>query len=132
MFRDVESHFLDWLKAEFPSLADTGIDDPDTHVGRATPDDLQDRFPFVRVARGGGGGTRREDFPVLDVDVFDSTRQSAYDLSEAIRERLLGVPLILAGLRIDSVETEVAPRRLPWDADGTHRRSATYNLGYRR
>lgn len=129
-FPDVEAALMDWLKATFPDLADGGI--IDQHVGNDVPADVQARLPFVTVERVDGDDDFFTDYPEVDVEVFDSSRNGAYHLSEAIRQRLRDPLLNLAGVRVDRVLTSTGPRRLPWDADGTHRRGATYRLSIRR
>lgn len=130
LFPDVEAHVLDWLKARLEVLADGPI--TDEHVGTETPADLQARLPFVRVERIGGNATHLEDYPRVEVEVFDSTRAGAYALAEAIRSLLLSPLSRRVGSRIDNVDTEIAPRRLPWEAAGTVRFSAEYSLSFRR
>lgn len=130
-FPDIEEAHLTWLTSTFPALAGT-VAQPRFHVGTVTPSNLQERFPFVRVRRGGGARTFREDYPLMDYDVFDSTRKGAYDLSQEIQNALLVPLLSIAGVRIDSVEVETAPSLLPWEAQGTIRFGFTNNLSLRR
>ncbi len=108
--------------------------EPLVGVGRTaveTPDDLEDRMPFVRIMRVGGGRDRLNDQPTVDIDVFAATYTAAENLAEQIAEWLIGPP---SGIReFDRVTCEVAPRELPWVDDNTVRRwGATYRTVTRR
>lgn len=132
VFPDIEAAVLDWLKAEFAILADEA-GEVDTHVGADMPGvSLESRLPFVWARRTGGADRFFSDYPVVDIDVFGSTRRAAYDLSESIRAKLLAAPVLAGGVVIDTATTRTSPIRLPWDNEKVRRWGATYELSARR
>ncbi len=111
-------------------LALEGLAGGAEHTGTETPDDLQDRLPFVRVRRVTGDSTWLNDRPVVEVDVFAATQDVAWRLAEDIRDYLVGPPPPLPLL--DRIDCEQGPRELPW-ADGRVRRwGADYRVTSRR
>lgn len=127
---DVEKRMLDWLKATFPDLADEP-GDVDTHVGTETPVSFDGRLPFVRAYKPDGAAYYLEQDAQIEVDVFASGRQVSYDLSEEIQARLQRLPLVLSGLRVDRVDVDMTPVKLPWDNSKVVRFGATYTLSVR-
>jgi len=104
-------------------------DDPD-RTGPETPDDLQDRMPFIRAYRIGGGRDRLSDFPTIALDVFAASYSAAESLAEDIDQWLCGPPPPIAVL--DRVERDIAPRRLPWGDETLFRFGAQYTVVTRR
>ncbi len=121
VFPDVESAVMDLLERWY------GL-----NVGTATPADLEDFLPYVRVGLVAGRDDFVTDYSVLDLDVFTATRQQGYDLHEDIRARLLGRPHATGLAVIDRVRTEEKARPVPWDNPRVRRRLATYRISARR
>jgi hypothetical protein len=101
------------------------------HTDIRTPADFTDLLPFCRVRRTGGGSTRLNDHPVVDVDVFAALYDDAVLYAAAVREFLVGpAPGIR---RVDACRCDPGPRELPWGDDTSVRRiGATYHLTLRR
>lgn len=123
-FPDLEFGLLDWLEARFSELIG--------HVGTETPDDLDQRFPFVRAYVVAGTDDGLTDRSVVDIDVFADRREQARALAERIRTELTVYPPVVGGVILDTAFTEVRPRRLPWPDEQTRRWGATYRLSARR
>lgn len=104
----------------------------DGHAGTEVPADLQDRLDFVRVGRIGGPDNGLTDFPIVDVDFFGATRDSAVAGAEAVRDLLTGSYHFVNGVLIDTASTPVGPRELPWLGMGVRRFTGTYHLETRR
>lgn len=107
------------------------------HVGSETPPDLQQRLPFVRVTRYGGGDDGVTDTAEVDVDVYGTRRTPTFKLAEAIREVLLAAPHVLhtpdGPVVCDSVATITGPFQPPGGDDDTVRRfTASYSARFRR
>lgn len=107
------------------------------HVGSETPNDLQQRLPFARVTRIGGGDDGVTDTAELDVDVYGTRRTATWMLAEAVRERLLAGPhaLTVDGIAVvcDRVSTITGPFQPPGGDDDTVRRfAASYSARFRR
>lgn len=126
--------FPNIAKAGVYLLADLvgGLD----HADIATPADLQQRLPFIRVGRTTGPDDGTSDFPVFDVDYFAATWDEACDGAEAVRDFLASgyhfVEWSDGSALIDSVVTAVGPRQLPWLATGVVRFTGTYRAQTRR
>lgn len=107
-----------------------------TQIGVEYPADLASRLPYAAIERIGGPRTRLNDYPLLDVEVFASSRTQAESLSERIDALLLGYPhSVMVGTRhvaIDSVTPLTTPRRIPWDDANVRRFGATYQFSVRR
>lgn len=108
IFRDAEAVVLDLIEAYFATS------EYRVKVGDQTPadEDLQDAMPFVRVGRVGGApirGSEHTDRPVIDVDVFASTRRDARRLAALIEQLMLSAPHPL-----DEVNVLMSPQRLSW------------------
>jgi hypothetical protein len=96
-----------------------------------TPQNLNERLPFVRIVRTGGGSGLISDGARFEVDVFAGTYLAAEQLAEQIRQYLCGPPP--GPHALDRVECLTGPRELPWDDDGLVRRwSAEYGAVTRR
>ena len=100
--------------------------------GTVTPPNLDTSLPFLRVTRIGGPDTRFIDTARIDVDAFDDLRADAYALAEAVRQRLLNVPHIVAAGRLDSVITDSGPHEVPWGDTKVRRFTASYSISSRR
>lgn len=107
------------------------------HVGSETPPDLQQRLPFVRVTRYGGGDDGVTDAADIDVDVYGDRRTPTLRLAEQVRELLTrGSHVVSSGgarVVLDAVETILAPFQPPGNGDETVRRfTASYSVRARR
>lgn len=100
------------------------------HTGPETPADLQEKLPFIRAYRIGGGRDRLSDFPTVTVDVFASSYSEAEALAEDVSQWLCGPPPPIALL--DRVDPDVAPRLLPWGDERIFRFQAQYTVVTRR
>lgn len=101
------------------------------HTAIETPLDLNDRLPFIRIVRIGGGSGRVSDGPRVEIDVFAGSYLAAEQLAERIRQYLTGPPP--GPIFLDRVDCSIGPRELPWDDDGLVRRwSAEYEAVTRR
>lgn len=100
--------------------------------GTATPADLQQILPFVRVTLVTGRDDGVTDYSVVDIDVYTATRQQGYDLAEDIRARLLDAPHRAGTVVIDKVRTETKPFQADWEDQNVRRRIATYRFSARR
>ena len=95
------------------------------HVGSMTPEDLEQRLPYLRVVRLGGPRTQLFDYPVVDVDLFDVDEQTGAPRASAIANRLLSKPPPHPSL--DVVGCDPAFRELPWgDNENVRRWGATF------
>lgn len=121
-FPDTESVVMDWVAENFPAATVISVGAPEG--------DAWD--PLVRVLGTGGIDDRITDYPLVDVDTFSRDRQTAYDLCEAIRARLLEFPHRVSGALIDRVQTNRRPSRGPWQDENVHRYMASYVLSIRR
>lgn len=93
-----------------------------THVGLATPSDLQSRMPFVRVTRYGGSDDDVTDRAAIDVDVYAPTRSVARRVAEQVRDLLTAHPWRDvapdgAASVIDGVDTITGPFQPPAGLD---------------
>ncbi|MFG3710886.1 hypothetical protein [Micromonospora sp. NPDC047730] len=101
------------------------------HTGSETPDDLQDRLPYIRVRRRGGPSDRFSDYASVEVDVFASRYDVAEPLAEAVRELLTGTPITVGRAVIDRITCPNGPVERPW-GPGVRRFGATYRVVSRR
>lgn len=99
------------------------------HTGDETPTSFTNVLPFVRADRVGGASRDGvTDRPVVDVDVYASTRREAKEIAQLIEQLLLSRPS-----PIDSCTVLMAPQRVKWVEDSPIRRFyASYHLGLRR
>jgi hypothetical protein len=95
------------------------------HVGSETPDDLEERLPFVRVYRADGHRTHLFDYPIVDVDYFDVDEQTGAPRASRLANLLLRKPPPHPS--IDLVTCEPSFRELPWgDNENVRRWGATF------
>ena len=128
-FPDVEAGVLDVLAPLAPG-------------SNETPPDLDRRLAAVgdaavagwfRVRRIGGGDDGVTDAAQVDVDVFATSRQRAFDLARAARELLTDGPAPSApGCILDRVTVVVAPVEVPNENVRITRYLATYRATARR
>lgn len=125
-YRDEEIVVLDQIDALFAW-------EPGVHSGDQTPadEDLEKALPFVRAGRAGGAPIRGEehtDRPVIDIDVFASTRAEAKSMANRIEQMMLA-----AQHPIDDVNVLMGPQRVPW-VEGVPivRMYASYQVSLRR
>lgn len=126
VYRDAEAVALDQIEAHFEWQ-------PGVHTGDQTPADeaLEAALPFVRVGRTGGApirGSEHTDRPVIDIDVFASTRSESFRIAKEIEQ------LMLARRHpFDDVNVLMSPQRIPW-VDGVPivRFYASYQASLRR
>lgn len=132
-FPDLEVTAADWLEREFPALVGptprSGL-----KVGTVLPMPFKaDRAPFVRVSDLGGSEENIVTMvSPLEVDVYDRTRDGAYDLSEGIRAKLVGSPHRIGEARIDRVTLISKPTLAEWPDNDIKRFIATYRVSLRR
>lgn len=126
VFRDEEAVVLDQIDAYFEWS-------PGVHSGDQTPADeaLEAALPFVRVGRTGGSpirGSEHTDRPVIDIDVFASTRAEAKRMAKQIEQLLMA-----SRHPLDNVNVLMSPQRIPW-VDGVPivRFYASYQASLRR
>lgn len=131
-FPDVEDVLLTWAKETFEVLGDPEDGPVDLHVGSQTPPRLAERLPFLMVARIGGGDNFVTDFATVSIDVFGAKRSDAYDLIEAVRERLLRTPVRASGAVLDNCRTRSGPQRAPWSGDDVVRINIEMEISARR
>jgi len=106
-------------------------------VGTSLPSGLDVTLPYVRVDRVGGRQEKLLETPVLDLDVFHSSRPLAVSLSETISTFLLGYPhaVVLPGGRkviLDIIEQVSPPVEVPWDDSNIRRFLSSYQITVRR
>lgn len=106
------------------------VDDDPTRTGPETPTDLQARLPFIRAYRVGGQREWVSDYPTVAVDVFAADYSTAEALAEDVSQWLCGPPPPIPVF--DRVETDIAPRRLPWGDERIFRFQAQYTVVTRR
>ncbi|MFJ6636567.1 hypothetical protein ACIQMR_35165 [Streptomyces sp. NPDC091376] len=117
---DIEAVLAPWVEATF-----------DATGASATPDDLQDRLPFIRVERVGGSDDRFKGRPRVAVDVFAATADEARTLANDVRDALLFLRGPVNGAVISDVRCDSGPSRQPWANPEIHRRGATYTVSLR-
>lgn len=100
-------------------------------AGSETPEDLEQRLPYVRILRIGGYSDRLTDFATVEVDVFAGTYAQAEPLAERIRQHLTGPPLRVGPVVLDRITCESGPVELPW-APRVRRFNASYVVRSRR
>lgn len=100
-------------------------------VFREVPPNLTHAVPLVTVARFGGADKNVViDQPVVQLDVFASTADSAEDLAEDLRTALrTRLPkYTFGGAVVGRVATFSGPQLLPWSSSNVWRVSARYEL----
>lgn len=126
-FRDETAAVLAIVEAYF---AAPGPEQRTIFTGDETPrDGFDSELPYVRIDRV-GGATREgiTDRPVVDVDVYASTRAEAKRIAQIIEQLLLSRPH-----PIDTCTVLMAPQKVKWvDGVPIRRFYASYHLGLRR
>ncbi|MCQ6554794.1 hypothetical protein NPS70_16535 [Streptomyces sp. C10-9-1] len=117
---DIESVLAPWAETTF-----------DVFGCAATPADLEDRLPVVRVERIGGFDDRFRGHPRVAVDVFAATTDEARTLANAVRDALLFLRGPVNGAVISDVRCDSGPSAQPWTNPAVHRRGATYTVSAR-
>jgi hypothetical protein len=104
------------------------------HVGTVLPFPFKaDLTPYVRISDLGGSEENIVTMvSPLEVDVYDVTRDGAYDLSEGIRAKLVGSPHRIGEARIDKVTVVSKPTLAEWPDNDIRRFIATYRVSLRR
>lgn len=127
-FRDEEAIVLDAIRSYFGAA---GPEHRTVYTGDETPTSFEGRLPFIRAGRVGGApraGEEHTDRPVIDVDVYATTRSEAKTIANLITQLLLSRPH-----PIDHCAVLMAPQRVTWVEGQTIRRFyASYHLGLRR
>lgn len=97
------------------------------HVGSTTPDDLEQRLPYLRVMRVDGTRTHQFDYPIVDLDYFDVDEATGAPRASRLANRLLGKPPPHPS--IDVAYCEPSFRELPWgDSETVRRWGATFTF----
>ncbi len=102
-----------------------------TKVFREVPSNLVQAVPLVTVARfGGADDTATIDKPVVQLDVFASTADSAEEHGEDLRTamRVKLVKRTFNGAVVGRVATFSGPQLMPWGLTNVYRVSARYQL----
>ena len=136
-FPDAEKVFEAWLRATFPLELGLTDDDPTKwHTATSFPPDLAARLPLLVVGRLGGVTGRLEDFPILDVDTFHSTRAAAISLDARISAAFLGYPHVVGldtrTVVLDQVTQSRGQVPVPWEDSNVRRIASTYQFSVRR
>ena len=99
------------------------------HLGTSTPDNLEQRLPFLRVRRiGGYDADPFTDRARISVDVFAGSYADGVAKAEAVRQRYRSGPY-----PFDRVDTVTGPVETPWsDGSDVRRWTATYLMSSRR
>lgn len=118
---DVEAVLIAWLEANVE----------DVRASTETPPDLDERLPWLQVARIGGpyDGFRR-DRPTVDITTFALTGPAAADLALQV-QHLLHAQLwgaVTGGAVFSRVQTDVGPHWVPYDNPNMRRYEATYGF----
>lgn len=120
VFPDIEAAFHELLSG----FGENGV---------ATPPDLENKLPFIRVQAIGGGDDRVTDSVSLAVSVFTADR-SGLEIAEQIRQTLTatGGKATSVGV-IDRITTDLRPIEVPWTDGATIRQfAARYRVRARR
>lgn len=100
------------------------------HVGTETPDDLEDRLPFVRVNRTGGARTHLLDYPIVEISYFDADELTGYPRASQLLNTLIGKPPPHPS--IDVAYCDTGFRELPWFNEEVRHWGATVSIETRR
>lgn len=117
---DVETVLAPWLEAELEVFS-----------AAATPADLEDNLPMIRVERIGGPDGRFSAHPRVAVDVFAATADEARVLAGRVRDVLVFVSGSVGNSVVRGVRCDAGPSRQPWANESVHRRGATYTVSLR-
>jgi hypothetical protein len=117
------------------SLALDGIETPH-QVGEFPGSDLEKHLPYIAIEVVTGTADYFEQEPIIDVDVFASSRAEAKKVAGAIQLAFLQYPwsVQVAGrnVTIDEMRCNRLPVKLPWEDPEIRRQSATYQFSARR
>lgn len=132
-----ETHvYADELMRELVlSLGIEELEDPE-QVGEFPGSDLKDRLPYVAIEVVTGTADYFEQEPIIDIDVFASSRSEAKKVAAALQLAFLQYPWSVQvaerNVTIDEVRCNRTPVKLPWEDPEVRRQSATYQLSVRR
>jgi hypothetical protein len=125
---DVEELVCNYLRSVLPAL----------HVGLVVPadDSIADVLPFVRVTRQAGLGLHidRFDLPVVDIDVWHSSRQGVNETGQQVRAVMAAMQWYRdeATASVVTATSEVTgPQRLPEEDPQLYRLGFTVGLTVR-
>lgn len=102
------------------------------HIDVATPADLQNECPFIRVTRGGGADDQISDTGQIHVDFFDLKRTDAARLARDSHQRMIKSPHSLSACVIDRVVPSLGPINAPWGNPDIALFTASYAVTARR
>lgn len=102
------------------------------NIGTVTPADLQDRLPFLRVHRIGGGDDFITDLARVDVEVHAGTAAQAWSLAREIQQQLISAPARTSSGVLDRCRTESGPQEIPHTNDAVRLVITTYRVAVRR
>lgn len=105
---------------------------PDGNVNDNTPNDLDQRLPFIRLSGFAGDDDGWSQHVVVDVDVFTASRADGRALAEQIHQLFLSGPHVLTDCVIDWIRTVQTPARAQWDNTDLTRFTGTYRVTTRR
>ncbi len=100
-------------------------------VFREVPPNLTHAVPLVTVTRFGGADKNIVlDQPVVQIDVFAATADSAEDLAEDLRTAMrMKLPrYVFDGAVVTGVATFAGPQLVPWSSSNVWRVSARYQI----
>lgn len=107
------------------------VTDPDTQLVTVIPE--QPTLPTIQVLRTGGSDDYVTDFPNVEVKVLGSSRPSAWDLAEKVRQVVLGARCTQVGSAlIDGTVTVTPAVQVPDEGDDVRAVVASYQLAMRR
>lgn len=117
---DAEQMLCDWLQARFTISARTEL-----------PDNLEAVVPLIQVVRVSGASTEITiDRPILDIDVYHSTRPLAkalaYEIHDAVIYALPGAQILTGSVLTTGVV--VGPAWRPYDNTKIRRVGASYEV----
>lgn len=102
---------------------------PPERVSMEAPTDLEENLPFIKIGMVRGADDHVTDAAVLDVEYFGSSRSSAADGAEELRETVLGLAgRASRGRLVDSVSTVARPTWRDYRNSKIHRYVATYQI----
>lgn len=102
-------------------------------TGSEYPDDLEQRLPFHRIRRSGGGDDRRTDSALVDIETAAGTRAEAWQKARAVQQRLISGPIHVPGVGVlDRTRTEIGPRNVLHENPAVRCVLVTYRASARR
>lgn len=101
-------------------------------VGVETPNDLLAELPFALVTRVGGGTDYITDTATVDVDVFNTDRNTASTTAQLVHVRMLALRgTQVSGCVVDDVDVLMAPRWVDFADEHARRYVASYTISSR-